>query len=244
MAKFKPQQILEHPDKEEIIAKLSLDISSKDIADWLRDKYSSVGENKFVISEKNINNFKENYFDFYNQVRDDVLKLRELESPDQELSNLVKNNPKYHDALNKYIDQEIDIKQTIKKMVSNIETRTSQLFDEIQADPRNIKMDRTLIEWFNVLLNTCEKYDAILNGSPAQQNITNNINIQVFDKHMSVVHNVIRQILSRLDYETSLLFIDLYNEEIKKIDGNQIIPVEERLEEVKILTEKTLEVLT
>lgn len=244
MVKFKAQNILDHPDKEEIIAKLSLGISYKDIADWLRDKYSEVGNNKLILSEKNVKDFKDNYFDFYNQVRDDVLKLREIQTPDEELDALIKSNPKYHDALNKYLDQEIDIKQTIKKMVSNIETRTSQLFDEIQSDPRNIKMDRTLIEWFNVLLNTCEKYDAILNGSPDQQITVNNINIQMVDKHINVVHNVIKQILSRLDYETSLLFIDLFNEEMKKINGTEIIPVEERLNDVKVLSEKTLEIIS
>ena len=66
------KKILDHPDKDEIIAKLVLDYPAKDIHDWLAGKYTNVSEAKFVIAEKSIKTFKENYLDVYNMIQDDI----------------------------------------------------------------------------------------------------------------------------------------------------------------------------
>ena len=60
------KKILDHPDLEEIISKLLIGISSKDIHSWLKSKYTNVSESKFVISEKALISFQDNYLDLYN----------------------------------------------------------------------------------------------------------------------------------------------------------------------------------
>jgi hypothetical protein len=54
----------------------------------------------------------------------------------------------------------IDIRRIVKNLCIAVETRLSQVFDEIQEDPRNIntKIDRLLIEYAEVLGNILEKY--------------------------------------------------------------------------------------
>lgn len=241
MSKNIALKILEHPDKDEIISKLLSGIPVSDISEWLDAKYVSVGEKKFALSDKVISSFQKDYLDIYNIIKDDIAKTKTNKlTAEEELKLEIQGSPQYHKILEKYVNNEVDIKVIIKRLVATIETRAAQVFDQIQEDPRNIKMDRTLIEWFNTLTVVLEKYDTILNGNPDQINIQNNINIQIVDQHINVVYNVIKEILSKLDYDTSLLFIDMFNEEMKKLEplkAKMVLPQEERMKEAEVLSE-------
>src|ERR1700733_14623072 len=230
-------RIISHPDKEEIIAKMLSSVSNTDIAEWLNAKYNQITEKKFIFSEKSLSIFQKEYLDFYTIMKDDLTKSKSNLTAPEQLQQEIQGTPAYHKALEKYADSEVDIKTMLKKLVVNAETRISQMFDIIQSDPDNFKGDRTLIEWFNTIGTILEKYDAILNGAPDQINIQNNINIQVVDDHINVVYNIIKEILSNLDYDTSLLFIDRFNEEMKKLKSKPdvILPIDERMKEATIL---------
>lgn len=217
-------KIYNHCDKDEIMVKLISNVSSEDISEWLCSKYAD-NEKQFRFSKKEIDQFRDNYLDFYSIIKDDVGKVKSNLTTSEELRQEIQGSAQYHKALEKYVDGEVDIKVIVKKMVANIENRASQVFDQIQDDPMNTKIDRVLIEWFNTLISLLEKYDPILNGSPDQINIQNNINIQVVDDHINVVYNIIKEILSKLDYDTSILFIEMFNEEMSKIKSTQDKPV-------------------
>jgi hypothetical protein len=233
--------VIEHPDKDEIITKLLSNVSVSDIHEWLEAKYVNVNENKFVLSEKVISTFQKDYLDMYSIIRDDVAKTKSNKiTAEEELKQEIQGSPTYHKILEQYANNEVDIKIIVKKLVATIETRAAQVFDQIQDDPLNNRGDRILIEWFNTLITVLEKYDTILNGNPDQINIQNNINIQIVDEHINVVYNIIKEILAKLDYDTSLLFIDMFNEEMKKLEPLKekvIIPQQERIKEAKILNE-------
>lgn len=227
--------IYEHPDREEIITKLASDASSADIAEWLAAKYDTLSERKFSLSEKVIQKFREDYLDFYSIMKND---LGAITKPNiaQELQASIDSNPKYKQALQKYAETEIDLKTIVKQLVSLIEVRMEQVFDTIQDDPRNFRGDRTLLEYFSALNDAVANANEILNGSPDQVNIQNNINIQVLDKHMNLVFTIIKEILEELDYDTSLAFIDKFNERLNALKAEEIPAIEERLQEAQVLT--------
>lgn len=241
MSKNVAFKILEHPDKDEIISKLLAGVSVADIHEGLAAKYVNVGENKFILSEKVISSFQKDYLDVYAAIQEDLSKTKMQKlTPEEELKLEVQGNPTYRKTLEKYLESELDIKVMVKRVLATIETRIEQMYDLIQEDPRNIKIDRTLIEWFNTLISLLEKYDQIQNGNLENINIQNNINIQVLDEHINVVYKVIKEILSRLDYDTSLAFIDMFNEEMQKIKPEAekaVLPVESRLAEAHIVSQ-------
>jgi hypothetical protein len=244
MSKNIALKILEHPDKDEIISKLVSGVSCPDIHEWLAAKYINVGEKKFILSDKVISSFNKDYLDIYSIIREDLSKTKiQKMSPEEELKMEIQGNPAYHKALEAYVDNEVDIKIIAKRLAAAVEARAAQVFDLIQEDPRNIKMDRTLIEWFNTLLMITEKFEAIQTGTPDQINIQNNINIQIVDEHINVVYNIIKEILAKLDYDTSLLFIEMFNEAMKdlKVSREKMVPVDVRLEEAQLI-ENTLAV--
>lgn len=225
------QEIISHPDAQEIIAKLSMDKSPAEIHDWLAAKYSN--QKQLVISKKDLQIFQSEHLDFYAIIREDLLKTHfQLTQAQNSTEEIVKGNDAYQKRLLEIADKELDIKQIVKSLVVKIEFRADQVFNLIQNDPRNVKMDRNLVEWLNLLLQTLEKFDLITNGNPETINIQNNINIQLVDEHLQVIHEIIRDILSNLDYETSLLFTELWSQKIGELKARNtdLEPTEKRLE--------------
>lgn len=237
------KKILEHPDKDEIISKLVIGISAADINDWLKAKYTNVSETKFVLSEKSIKSFQNTYLDFYNDLKQDIVKVNGAivsDSKDQ-LDLAVKNNPSYQDALVKLANKELDIETIMAKMAINVETRMAQVFDEMMEDPRNIntKVDRLFVEYADILGNLLDKYHKWKEKPAADQVIQHNITLQVMDQHISVLHDAIRETFSQIDLDSSQLFLELFNEKITKLKmpTSDNPDTEMKLAEAKLLNE-------
>lgn len=231
MSKDIAKLVLEHPDKDEVITKLVCEISEQDIADWLKAKYNN--QKQLIISKKNLQIFKDEYLDIYSTIREDLLATQvNLITSNSDVKEEIKGNEAYKKKLEEIAGKELDIKTIVKNLVVKIEFRSEQVFDIIQNDPRNTKLDRNLVEWLNLLLSTLEKFDLITNGSPDKVNIQNNINIQLVDTHINMMYDIIREILSQLDYETSLLFTELFTRKLTELNQNSAMtaPVEKRLE--------------
>jgi len=243
MNKTSLKKILEHPDKDEIISKLIIGISAKDINEWLVNKYTNVGEVKFVIAEKSLKSFQENYLDIYKMIQEDLVKTKSalaLNTTD-ELKLAVQDNPTYKNTLLKLANNELDIKTMLVNMIVAIETRAGQIFDSIQEDPRNInsRSDRVLIEWLDLLGTNIERFNKVILGAPDQV-VQHNITVQHIDQHVAVFYDAIKKTLSKMDIETSLYFMEVFNEEMSRLKmpiEEKIIPTEERLADAKILHE-------
>ena len=241
------KKILEHPDKDEIISKLIIGVSATDIHDWLKAKYTNVSEAKFVLSEKIVNSFKDNYLDFYNDMTQDLanVKTAMVTSTQDSLDLAVKSNPAYKDALVKIAENELDIDLIMARMAVNIETRISQIFDMVQEDPRNIntKIDRLLNDYAETLGNLLDKYHKWKEARTPDQIIQHNVTLQVVDQHISVFHDVIKEVLSQMDLETSMYFLEVFNEKMSKlkapVDGGGSAPPtqEMRMAEAKLINE-------
>lgn len=233
------KSFVQHPSKDEIIAKLTLSIDVKEINQWLKSKYGDI-DKSLVLSPTKLSQFKEEYLDLYGQIQRDALVVSQTDNLQKEVGALVQNNSAYRQKLEEYLDQEIDIKKIVKNLVVCIEARAMQLFDSIQLNPAGTKMDYVLIQYMNTLVSVIEKYDTIINGSPDKIVQQNNINIQILDQHVGVFHKVIREVISRLDYDTSLLFVDILNEELQKIKPTNIetMSVDVRLTEAKKLEDQ------
>lgn len=240
------EKVYKHPDRDEIISKLCADQPIKDISEWLAMKYDNTESREFMLTVRMLTEFKKNYLDFYNIMKDDLAAIKSSQSitNTSDVSSGLQQNSAYQSALAKYANEEIDIKLSVKKMVSAIEMRAAQVFDEIQNDASNLRNDRVLIEWFNTLIAALSSCNEIINGSPDQINIQNNINIQILDSHINAVYEVIKDILSKLDYDTSIMFIEMFNEkmtQLKKSAEIQAIPIEIRTEEAKLLADKVVD---
>lgn len=243
MNKTALKKILDHPDKDEIISKLVIGISSKDIHDWLSSKYTNVSEKKFVISDKSIKSFQTNYLDIYSMIQEDIVKSKTAldTNTEEALALSVQDNPTYKSKMMELASKEIDIRKMVANLCVAIETRVGQVFDEIQEDPRNIntRIDRLLIDYADALGSILEKYYKFTE-EPTNQVINNTVTLNVMDQHISVFHDVIKEVLSQMDLETSLYFMEVFNEKMAKLKPPpENVPqnTEVRLAEAKVLNE-------
>lgn len=243
MNKTALKKILEHPDKEEIISKLIIGIPPKDINEWLSSKYTNVSELKFVIAEKSIKSFQDNYLDIYNTIQQDLAKtkLAVSNSTEKELELTINNLPAYKSVMLKTANEELDIRLIVKRLCVAIETRLSQVFDEIQEDPRNIntRVDRLLLDYGETLGNLLEKYYKFTEAPP-DTIVQNNITLQAVDQHITVFHDVIKEVLSQMDNESSLYFMEIFSQKMAKLkppSPSEVIGTDIRLAEAKVLNE-------
>ncbi len=236
MAKKIYQIILEHPDKEEIINCLDIDISPKDVHEKLAARYAEINEKHLVISVNGLKKFKDEYLDFYTIIQKDLSIVKNNDS-----TSLATDSPTYKKLLQQAADQELDIRTMVKNLCIAIETRLGQVFDSIQEDPSNFnpRIDRLMIEYANTLGNILEKYYKFTEA-PEQTNIQYNTTIQIVDEQISVIQDTIREILNSFDMTTSLHFIELLNEKLNKLKPDSkstTIDQGARFQEVKLLNE-------
>lgn len=241
-------KILNHLDRDEIISKLSIGILPQDIHDWLKGKYSLAGERKYVLSIQALKSFQSNYFDFYQTLKNDFATVRAapLATTDQ-LDLAVKNNPSYKNALVGVLNEEIDLKAAISRLCIAVETRLGQIHDIIQEeyynDPRsiNVKVDRLMIEYINAFSPLLEKANKIINEAP-DQIVQHNVTVQHIDQHIGVFYEAIRETLSEMNLEHSMVFMESFNAKLKKLQDPAMTPVN-RLQEVKALNSTITAVL-
>jgi hypothetical protein len=243
MNKASFKKIVDHPDKDEIISKLVIGQSTKDIHDWLEAKYTNPSETKFVIAEKTLKSFQANYLDVYTMIQEDLIKTKSAiaNNTEQQLELAVKNNTAYKSIMIETANKQLDVRSSVANLCLAIETRLAQVFDEIQEDPRNIntKVDRLLIDYAEVLGNVLEKYYKFTE-SPADMIVNHNVTLQVVDQHITVFYDVIKRVLSQVDLETSMYFMEEFNKEITKLkapDKDAAPNVDTQLAEVKLLNE-------
>ena len=239
------EKIKNHPDRDEIISKLSIGITAKDIAEWLKLKYSSVGDAKFVISEKNLKAFEDNYLDIWNMFQEDLKKTKLSLKENQSLEDLelsIQNNPSYQNRLLELAGKELDIKQIVTRLCLNIEFRIGQVFDQIQEDPRNIntRVDRLLIEYTKALGDALDKYYKFTTVQPDQV-IQHNVNLQLNNQYITVIQEAVRETIANIDVDASMLFLDLVSEKMANLKlptaENNVLSTDVRLAEAKLLSE-------
>lgn len=238
------KKILDHPDREEIISKLIIGQPPSDIHDWLQAKYTSVGETKFVLSEKILKSFQNTYLDFYNDIQQDISKTKNAIATGNSIDNIdlaIKSNPTYQDTILQLSSKELNIEVMMGRMALAVETRMGQIYDLIQEDPRNVntKTERLWVELVETAGGILDKYYK-WQESQSTQVVQHNVTLQVVDQHISVFHDVIKDVLSQMDLETSFYFMEVFNDKMMKLkmpEADAAPTTEMKLAEVKLLNE-------
>ena len=238
------KKILEHPDKDEIISKLVIGQAPSDIHDWLKAKYTNVGESKFIITEKVLKSFHSTHLDFYMDIQQDIAKTKDALATSNTIDSIelaIKSNTTYQDTILQLSSKELDAEVMMGRMALAVENRIGQLYDLIQEDPRNVntKTERLWVELVETAGGLLDKYYKWKENNSTQV-IQHNVTLQVVDQHISVFHDVIKEVLAQMDLETSLYFIEVFNTKmatLKMPEVNAPPTTEMKLAEAKLLNE-------
>src|SRR5271166_298041 len=119
MSNLVVKKINQHPDKDEILAKLiTLSMSPKDVSDWLKSKYSNVNDKKFLISENSLKTFQKDYLDVYKLIQEDIAKTKTAvaNSDEDELALSVQNSSAYKSRMLSLANSELDVRKTVIRL--------------------------------------------------------------------------------------------------------------------------------
>jgi len=237
------QKVLNHIDRDEIIAKLMLGISPQDISANLATRYSNPNEKQFVLTDKTLTSFKDNSLDLYKILKEDLSKTQTaLTTTDKELELAIKGSSAYKETMLQLAGKELDVKNMIVNMITALNTRIEQIFNEHQLDPSNIntRTERLFNEMIAQWKGVMELYHKYVLQSP-DQIIQHNMTITHIDQYTIAIQGAVKETLMEIDYEASMRFLQLIGEKLEKLKmptEQKIIPAEERFSEVKIINEE------
>lgn len=216
-------KILEHPDKDEIISKLIIDVAEYDISSWLKTKYDGDDSGKkFILSESSLKDFKSNYLDIYSKIKDDILKVKNLSSGEK-LELALQNNNAYKNIVMKTAETKLDIEEKIIRLVNAIEERAAEVFNEMQGRGIDFKRDEVLIKYFDLLGSQLERYYNMRDREESKKlqadvvnNNTTNVTI-VLDQQVNNFYQIFKEILETLDFQTSMRCMEMFTEKLSKL---------------------------
>lgn len=213
-------KILNHPDRDIIISKLSSGESPKTVIDWLKEKYPTNKNNH--ISHNYLDDFRRRYLNLHGTILVDLqMKLREQEKEelDTRVVTALKRNKTYDEKLNEIIDEQIDWRKRLLQLLNIIETRFSQLFDKTQLNPDNLKPDYVMIQWMQTMLKLVEDIRKV-EGIPDQV-IQHNVTVQAIDEQAAIFQQAIQKTIAELDLNTASILIDKLNNNIEQLKAQK-----------------------
>lgn len=240
MSKKIALQVLDHPNKDEILSKLIIGTTCADINEWLDAKYGALGNKSLVISASGLSKFKDEYLEYTVRLRDDLTKMQsKIRNPETEVNLALADNKDYENKLVKHLDREIDIKNRMIDMFEMANERLAQINANIQQNPGSFKADRYMIDWFDKIGMFLEKYHKIVLAVP-ETTVQHNITLNVVDQHATALQNAIKRTLSQFDPEISLKFMEAITDELSVLKETKegFLPLEDRYIEAQLLDEE------
>jgi hypothetical protein len=219
MADFK--KLLDHPEKQTIITKLTSGESPKVVSAYLKDKYQKPDESHLRLSVNLLQEFLDTYADHHGYVQK-VIKNEYDSKLDKKIAESLLNNKEWKQRLEESAGKHIDFKERLANLLTIIEARTEQIFDLIQSNPESTKTDYVFTKYLEILMMVIEKGDKLFNDKPDIR-IEHSYTVQMVEQQSIAFQEAIRRVLERLGPELTYTFMDLLREEMSKINpGNMI----------------------
>jgi hypothetical protein len=209
MSDFK--KITDHPEYEKIVERLMSGTSSKEISQDLKLKYDQPDESHLRLSSSLLDDFKKNYLHKY----DEMIQLASQEKLDKKIAKSLLNQSSYKERLDKYTEEKIDVNKKLNQLAHILEVRQEQIFDKIQENPGNTKLDYVLTKYFELNKGLLEAIDKIVNKAPDQR-IEHVHSVKVIEEHSIVLQEAIRRVLTKMNPELVSIFMDELSKELKK----------------------------
>ncbi len=220
MGSQKYEKILNHPDRDQIISKLTAGESVREVSAWLKEKYPNTKPNQLAFTT--LDEFRRKYLNIHGTILDDLkIKFKEQQAEEVKdgLKHIVKKNKSYQEKLDEFIDDKIDWRKKLVQFLNVAETRFSQVFDKSQNNPDSFRGDETLIKWMK------EMRDLVIEirkaeGAPDQV-IQHNVTVQAIDEQANIIHQAIFKTLMKMDFSFASVFIDQLNETLRELGAEQ-----------------------
>lgn len=227
------KKILKHIEKDEIVRRLTEGESIRNIYKWLKDKYPN--NKKLWISTVSLQKFRKDNLQLDGKVLKDIqeasqIQQRELEEQ-QRIAQLKSSNA-YQDKINEIADTHLDVARKILQLDKIIDHRMEYWFNAIKSGEANpSQADKEMRSYMDRQMALMQQYKKFVEGI-ADQTIEHNVNITVMNEQISVIRDVIRDVMTEFDPDTAMRFMDKLN---KRLESLSYSPPEQKVVEGRVL---------
>lgn len=214
MAKVKLGKILGHPEREEIIKKLINGESVKKVEAWLKEKHPRT--KRLHVSYATLQLFRKEHLGVHGEVLDnlkDARKSQEEETASLTVRSVVSNSSAYQQKLNEIVDNELDTNRKILEMMTLVSTRIEYYFNSLAEGDGGLKHDKMLIDLLNTQRGLVQDWKKYVEGV-ADKTIEHNININVVNEQITVLKNIVFEVLQELDPTLIPQFVEKVNDKL------------------------------
>jgi len=212
--------IINHPDRDQIVSRLVDGQSTRNIAEWLQNKYPD--DPARVISQATLAVFRKEHLNIHGTILDDLRSQIKQEERHEMTKSLVTTNKKYQEKIAEIVDNQIDWTTRLNQFLNVAETRFGQLFDITQDNPGNLKPDRSMIEWLRNMLEIIREIRKV-QGAPDQV-IQHNVTVQAIDEQAAVIQQAFINTISECDIELASKLIDRFHNHLNALKNKQDEP--------------------
>jgi len=233
--------IKDHPDSKEILSKLLSGSSPKDVGQWLKIKYPNRNQSHLRLSQKLLKEFNDSqYTSYYDQFKEDLSALSNPnKKDDKELSFALTNIKPYRIRMEELADKELNTLVTVEKNMGIVLTRIEQMYDLIQNNPTDFKLDHTFIK-YQALLNSGLETIERMKISSVDSLTDHNFTVQAMQENVMVMQDAIRETMAEVDPELSSIFMDKLYNKLNELEPAKALSSDQKAREAQKFEAKVL----
>ena len=203
-------KVLRHPEKEQIITKLTNGESLKEVEGWLKKKHPS--SKRLQVSYMTLQKFRKEFLNLEGDVLDQIKEARgnsRKDSREFEQRTMVIASDAYKKKLDEIVSNELDVTRKMLEMEKLISSRL-EFYYNMLSNGGTLKEEKMFLELLNsqrALMGDWKKY---VEGVP-DKTIEHNININVVNEQLGVLKSIVYEVLQELDPDIIPLFVEKVN---------------------------------
>lgn len=236
------KKILAHPNRDEIISRLSNGDSTRTISEWLRLKYPD--QKEYLLTHNILDKFRRSHLNIHGTLLEDLkekAKEEECKAMSEDMKECVRTNKTYVEKLQEAVQTQVDWKMRLLQFLNVVETRFAQLYDITQENPSDYRPDKTMMDWMGKMLSVVQEIRKI-EGAP-DQIIQHNVTVQTIDEQAHILQQAIIKTIEELDWEQSSILIDKLNKNLEQLNAREPVTLRTK-EDIGKLDEITSKLLT
>ncbi len=210
-------KVLRHPEREEIMERLLKGDSVKSVEKWLKSRHPKT--KRLHISYMTLQEFRKEHLrldgEILQDIKDSRNKLNQKEE-EREESALLINSKAYQNKINEIVNRELDVTQKMLEMEKLISSRLEFYFNTIHnSESIGVKEEKLFLELIAAQRETLRDWKKYVEGV-ADKKIEHNININVVNEQITVLKNVVFEVLNELDPKLIPIFAEKVS---SRLDG-------------------------
>jgi len=226
------RKISQHPDREEIIRKLTDGESVRTMEAWLKEKYPD--KKNLQLSHVSLQNYRKAHLNVHGKVLKDIQEAKAIE--DRKIQETmrqrqVESTNAYQDKINSIASEHLDVTKQIIQLNAVVEKRIEYWYNTIESGQElPAKADIEMRKYIDQQISILQQWKKLVEGM-ADKTVDYNVNVTVFNDQISIIRDVIRETIADLGPEQGIVFMDKLN---KRLGKTFYRPTEQRKEPVNI----------